>query len=124
MGKIIDHLYLFSSIGLAIYSQCVIRWRLNLANEVPDGFLEKARFIYSFLWEPWVISSILATFFAGVFWIAALTKFELNYAYPWMALIFIMMTYLGVILFGESINLSKIIGTVLVTIGLILVARS
>jgi len=124
MAKLLDHLYLFSAIALAVYSQCIIRWKLTLADDIPEQFTEKMRFIFSFLWEPWVASSVAATFFAGVFWIAALSKFELNYAYPWMALIFILMTYAGVVLFGESINLSKIIGTLLVTLGLILVARS
>ena len=124
MTKILDHLYLFSAIILAVYSQCVIRWRLSLTENIPENFLDKMRFVFGFLWEPWVISSVAATFFAGLLWIAALSKFELNYAYPWMAMIFIIMTYLGVVLFGESINAFKIIGTVLVVAGLILVARS
>ena len=124
MVRIIDHLYLFSAIALAVYSQCIIRWKIGLAHNIPEGFFEKMRFIVGFLWEPWVASSIAATFIAGIFWIAALSKFELNYAYPWMAMIFIIMTYVGVVLFGESVNLSKIAGTVLVTVGLILVARS
>ena len=124
MTKFLDHLYLFSAIALAIYSQCIIRWRLGMSSDAPDGFVPKMGFVIQFLVEPWVLTSIAATFFAGVFWIVALTKFELNYAYPWMAMIFIAMTFLGAALFGESININKLLGTVLVTLGLVLVARS
>lgn len=121
---VINHVYLFLAIGLAVYSQSVIRWRIGLVKDIPDAFFEKLYFIFIFLFEPWVMSSILATFFAGVLWVAALSYFELNYAYPWMALIFIIMTFIGVFFFGESINVNKVSGTLLVVVGLILVARS
>lgn len=90
---------------------------------MPPEFSQKLLFVMRFLLEPWVISSILATFIAGIFWIISLSKFELNYAYPWMALIFVIMMFMGVYLFGESLSNHKIFGTILVTIGLIVVAR-
>ena len=124
MTRLFDHFYLVTAIGLAVYSQCIIRWRLSLAPDVPEGIGPKFSFVVRFLLEPWALSSVAATFLAGVLWILALTKFELNYAYPWMATIFILMTFLGATFFGESINLNKILGTVLVTLGLVLVARS
>lgn len=124
MTRLLDHFYLFFAIILAVYSQCVIRWRLGLANQIPEPLQEKIKFVALFLLEPWVISSILATFIAGVFWIVALSKFELNYAYPWMALIFVIMTFAGTLLFGESLSTGKLIGTTLVSVGLVLVARS
>jgi len=124
MQSIINHSYLLFSISLAIYSQCIIRWRLQSQDIMPAEFAQKLIYVFHFLLDPWVISSIVATFFAGIFWIISLSKFELNYAYPWMALIFILMMFMGVYLFDESLNKQKIIGTILVVIGLIIVARS
>lgn len=124
MTRILDHFYLFGAISLAIYSQCIIRWRLGFEPDIPSGIALKINFVMKFLIQPWVMSSVLATFISGVLWILALTRFDLNYAYPWMAMIFIVMSFLGAILFGESLNAYKIIGTMMVTFGLILVARS
>jgi len=124
MHRLIDYFYLFSAIACAVYSQAIIRWRLGLSPEMPENFYLKAKFISTFLIQPWVLSSIVATFFAGILWIISLSKFELNYAYPWMAMIFILMLFVGAFFFEESINLQKILGTILVVIGLIVVARS
>ena len=124
MKSILNHSYLLFAITCAVYSQCVIRWRLGLLeSEIPKPFVVKLIFIFHFLLDPWVISSIVATFFAGVFWIISLTKFELNYAYPWMAMIFLIMMFMGTLLFNESLNNYKIIGTIIVCIGLVVVAR-
>lgn len=123
MQTIINHSYLLFAVLFAVYSQCIIRWRLQLQGIMPTEFSQKLLFVFHFLLDPWVISSILATFIAGVFWIISLSKFELNYAYPWMALIFIIMMFMGVFLFNESLNNHKVIGTILVVIGLIVVAR-
>ena len=124
MYKASDHIYLLLSIVFAVYSQCVIRWKLSFSESIPVDFMDKIKFVLGFLWDPWVFSSIGATFLAGVFWIAALTRFELNYAYPWMAAIFIIMTFVGTVFFNESLSSNKLLGTALVAIGLIMVARS
>jgi len=123
MSKLFDHGYLFSAISLAVYSQCIIRWQLQLHSDIPVNFWPKLKYICVFLIEPWVLSSIMATFFAGIFWIAALSKFELNYAYPWMALIFVIMMFMGGYLFDELITVNKVLGTALVVAGLIIIAR-
>jgi len=123
MLKILDHGYLLFAIVCAVYSQCVVRWRLQLSDEIPEGLFLKIKFIMLFLLQPWVLSSVIATFFAGVFWIIALTRFELNYAYPWMAMIFVVMMCMGWLLFDESITPNKVIGTTLVVFGLIIIAK-
>ena len=53
-----------------------------------------------------------------------MTKFEISYAYPWMALNFVLMLLFGVFLFNESFNLQKFVGTLVVVLGLVLVARA
>lgn len=119
-----NHLYIFSTIFFTVYSQLIMRWQVSSAGSLPEGGIEKCLFVGHLLFKPWVLSSIIATFLAGVSWMLAMTKFEISYAYPWTALNFVLMLLLGVFLFNESLNLQKLIGTLIVIVGIVLVARA
>lgn len=119
-----NHLYIVSTILFTLYSQLVMRWQVSNAGNLPEGGLEKLLFICSLLLKPWVLSSIAATFLAGVSWMLTMTKFEISYAYPWTALNFVLILLLGVFVFNESFNVQKLIGTLIVFLGIVLIARA
>ncbi len=119
-----NHIYIFSTIFFTVYSQLIMRWQVSCAGSLPEGNYEKLLFIGNLLLNPWVLSSIVATFLAGVSWMLTMTKFEISYAYPWTALNFVLMLLLGVFLFNESFNLQKLVGTLVVVLGVVLIARA
>jgi multidrug transporter EmrE-like cation transporter len=80
--------------------------------------------VANLLVNPGVLSGVAATFFAGVSWMLAMTKFEISYAYPWMSLNFILVLLLGVMLFNETFTTAKVFGTLLVIAGVVVIARS
>jgi multidrug transporter EmrE-like cation transporter len=55
-----------------------------------------------------------------LFWIAALSKFELSYAYPFMSLSFVFVVALSMLLFGEHFNAYKLFGVAAICFGLVL----
>lgn len=57
-------------------------------------------------------------------WIWVLTKVDISVAYPFISLGFVMTLVFGALVFDESLSASKIIGTVLIIVGCIFVARS
>lgn len=123
MSSFAGYGYLAGTVLSIVYSQSVIRWRLSSVGSVPESFSEKAYFLLLFLLDPWVLSAVLGTFFSGLFWILSLTKFELSYAYPWLASVFILMMLVGVVFFEETFSLSKMMGTFLVVFGLVIASR-
>jgi drug/metabolite transporter (DMT)-like permease len=56
-------------------------------------------------------------------WMAAITKFELSYAYPFMSLSFLLVLILSAILFHEPLTVSKVVGVGLVVAGIIIGSR-
>ena len=52
-----------------------------------------------------------------------LTKFDLSYAYPFTSLIFVIMLICGALFFEEPFTIHKLVGTILVVIGLFIVTR-
>jgi len=120
---VFNHIYIFMMLLFGIYSQLIMRWQVGLAGPLPECFEGKIYFVVRLLLTPWVISAVLATFFAGVSWMLALTKFEISYAYPWVSLNFIFILLADVLFFGEKFSSAKCLGTVLIIAGIVVLAR-
>ena len=118
-----NHLYIVATVLFAIASQLLMRWQIGLAGALPDRLWDKFYFIGKIFFSPWVILAFGFTFLSGVAWMLTLTKFDISYAYPFTSLNFVIMLVLGVILFGEPFSLNKLVGTLLVIGGLIMVTR-
>jgi multidrug transporter EmrE-like cation transporter len=115
-----SYFYILCTILLTVYGQLVIKWQVLKAGVFPDDGIEKVWFLFHLLLNPWVISAFLAALLASVTWMAAMTKLQLSHAYPFMSLAFILIMIFSAILFNEPITTPKIIGVVLVTIGLVI----
>jgi multidrug transporter EmrE-like cation transporter len=124
MSRVLDHIYIILTIIFTVYSQLIMRWQVPKAGALPSEISSKINFILELFLNPWIISSIAATFLAGISWMLVMTKFEISYAYPWVSLNFILMLSLGVLLFGEFFSFTKFIGTSFVVVGIVLIARS
>jgi multidrug transporter EmrE-like cation transporter len=124
MSRSVDHLYIVGTIVFTVYSQLIMRWQVSLAGALPADLMGKMHFVAQLFLNPWVISGIFATLFAGISWMLAMSRFEISYAYPWISLNFLLMLLFGVLLFDESFSLAKLLGTFLVVAGIAVIAGS
>ena len=53
----------------------------------------------------------------------AMSKFELSYAYPFVSLNYVIVFIAGFFLFNESLTPAKIIGSLIVVAGIIIIAK-
>jgi len=119
-----QHLYIFLCIALTVASQLIMRWRVGAAGALPESAAERFNFIGELLLTPWIWLGIGCTFLAGVSWMLALTRFELSYAFPFTGASFLLILFAGAVLFNEHVSATRIIGTVIVMLGLFVVVRS
>lgn len=124
MDRLIGYSYIFSTIFFTVYSQLIMRWQVSQAGALPADTMGKVLFVAQLFLNPWVISSIFATLFAGISWMLTMTRFEISYAYPWVSLNFLLVLIFGVLLFNESFNTMKALGSLLIIAGIIVIARS
>lgn len=94
------------------------------AGPLPDGAGAKLWFLLQQLLNPWILSGFVSAFLASLAWMAAMTRLELGYAYPFMSLAFVIVMVLGIVFFGESPSPQKVVGTLLVMAGLVVIARA
>jgi len=117
---VIKYFYIFSTILFTVYGQIVLKIRIVRYGELPAAFNEKLVFLFKLFLDPWIISGFASAFIASLFWMAAMTKFEVSFAYPFMSLSFILVFLLSVYIFGETMTLGKILGLVLIIGGIII----
>ena len=118
------YFYIFGTIFFTVYGQIVLKWRMNGMGSLPEGTGDKIIFLVKVLFDPWVFSGFFAAFIASFFWMAAMTKFDISYAYPFMSSAFVLVFLLSVILFEETVTWQKVAGLVLIVAGIIVTSRS
>lgn len=59
-----------------------------------------------------------------ILWVKVLSKVELSYAYPFVSLGYIVILCFSYFVFKENISLFRAIGTLLIMVGVVFVARS
>jgi drug/metabolite transporter (DMT)-like permease len=121
---IIGHIYILITLALTVYGQLVLKWQMGSAGPMPAEGAGKLLFLLQQFLNPWILSGFFSAFAASLAWMAAMTRFDLNYAYPFMSLAFIIVMAFSIAFLGESFSMSKAIGTLLVVSGLLVVARA
>lgn len=61
---------------------------------------------------------------SAIFWIAALSRVELSYAYPLLGVGYVLVSVVAWKLWGEALGIQRLIGTLAVALGVILVGTS
>lgn len=91
--------------------------RINLTNDFIAVF---PKIISSF----WVWSSLICYGVSAVIWMVVLSRVQVSYSYPFVALGFVIVAILGYLLFQENITFYRGLGIILICIGIIFVAKS
>lgn len=118
------HAYVFFTVIMTAYGQLVLKWQMPGAEAMPDDLVGKVGFLLGQLRNPWILSSFVAAAVASLTWMAALTKFEVSYAYPFMSLAFVLVLLLGSLLLREELSAPKVVGTALIALGIIAMSRA
>ncbi len=117
------YLYIFGTILFTVYGQIIIKWQVSNAGAFPVDAAGKMWFLLRMAVNPWVISSLCCAFLAFLCWVAAMTKFDLSYAYPFMSLSFVFVLVLSGFFFHEPVTMTKALGVIFIMAGIIIGAR-
>jgi multidrug transporter EmrE-like cation transporter len=117
------YVYIFMTIGFTVYGQIILKYAVGRETFPPDG-LQMLWFILRFSLTPLVISGYFAALLASFSWVAALSKFELSYAYPFTSLNFVLVVLISALAFSEAIDIFKLVGLTLIVGGVLCLGMS
>ena len=118
------YFYIFFTLLFTVYGQLILKWRLsNLKVILPELVTDKLIYLIKLVLDPFIFSGFIAAFIASLFWMAAMTKFEITYAYPFMSLAPALVFLLGVFVLNESFTLGKVIGLIIIMLGIVITVK-
>ena len=123
MPRLLDYLYIVATIAFTVYGQLILKWRISSYGPLPVDTIEKLKFLISLVFDPAIFSGFAAAFLASLAWMAAMTKFNLSHAYPFMSLNFVVVLLLSGWILSEPVTLQKILGIGLIVTGTVVAAR-
>ncbi len=119
------YLYIVGTVVFTVYGQLILKWRIGLHGSMPEALLAKLLFLFGLFSDIYILSGFAAAFIASLFWMAAMTTFELSNAYPIITGGLVLLTsILAIAAFSESLSSNKVIGIALILLGVLMVHRS
>ena len=108
-----------------LIGELILKWRINdLSFALSGNGIDKVVAVVKLLFDPYIMAGLFSAVISAMFWLAALSRFDLSYAYPMViAFLTVMTVVFSVLLLGEEVSLIKAAGVLLVVIGLIILWR-
>lgn len=118
------YFYIFGTLFFTVYGQIILKWRLSgLKVILPDGAMDKILYLTKLIFDPFIFSGFASAFIASLFWMAAMTKFEITQAYPFMSIAPALVFVIGMVCLGETFSIGKVVGLVFIIIGTIITVK-
>ena len=99
-----------------------LSWKVGMDFIGPVSGLRSSDIISIFL-NPYILFGLIMYGLSTVFWLIALARMELSFLYPFISLTYILVLVLSYLVLEESIGLNKMVGTMLIISGLLLISR-
>ena len=117
-------LYIFISIVFSTVGQLLLKKGMNGLGPVTLDTNHLIPVLWQMATNLNVFIGLFIYMIGTVFWLAALSRVDLSYAYPFASLSYIVMLVASWIMFDEKITLARIAGTVVIGLGVLLIYRN
>lgn len=120
----ISILYILISVLGGAAGQILLKKGMNNLGEVTLSLQNIINITWKMLTNPYVFIGLFIYFLSVIFWLAALSRVELSYAYPFASFSYVIMILASWLLLNEAITPMRIIGSIVIGIGVFLISRS
>lgn len=114
---------LISVLGSAV-GQLLLKKGMNSLGPITLTLNQLPSVLWNMATNPNVIIGLTIYLIGTIFWLAALSRVDLSYAYPFASLSYIIMLVASWQMFDEKISLSRLLGTLVIGIGVLLIYRN
>ncbi|MEV3731260.1 EamA family transporter [Paenibacillus larvae] len=97
-------------------------WKVGLARKVNS--FESIRSIIELMFSPFVLGGLFIYGFATVLWMYILNRVDISIAYPMQSIVYVFAIIGGYYFFHESITPLKILGCLVILIGVLMIGLS
>lgn len=116
------YFYALISILMGAFAQlCLKKGVMEVS--LGDEAVSKVRMLLKCVSNWYLMGGFVLYGLSALVWLVVLSKFELSKAYPMVSLGYVLTLLLGYYFLGEAITLTKVIGILLICVGVVVISR-
>jgi drug/metabolite transporter (DMT)-like permease len=116
--------YILISVMLSVMGQLFLKKGMDNIGTIVLSFDQVWNTLLRIFTNPFIVSGLIFYVGGTIFWLFALSMVELSYAYPYASLSYIFILIASWLLFHEDISFSRLLGTLVIGLGIYLVSRN
>ena len=117
-------IYILISVLTSAAGQLLLKKGMNSMGPVTLSLNQLPSILWQIGTNPSVVIGLIIYLAGTVFWLAALSRVDLSYAYPFASISYVIMLVASWLMFDEKITLLRIIGSVVFGVGVLLIYRN
>lgn len=118
------YLLVFISIAAMTAAQLLLKKGLIAVDQFPQNFSQVIPFFLKVYSNPYVISAVFLTILTALAWVLAVSRTQLSFIYPFMALSYVFVALFSLLIFKEDVTAVRWVGILVICLGVFLVSRS
>jgi len=114
--KVSSIIFILISVTLGVFGQISLKHGLNKFGkiEMKDFLTER---VVHLIKEKFIILGIVLYILATLIWLVVLSQEEISFAYPLVAIGYIIVAIIGKVFFNENLSIFRVVGILLIVIG-------
>ena len=123
------YLYAAAAVFLGVFGQLFLKmgasnlFFVNTCSDVAPRAGAWIETLFQAILQPYTWLGFFLYGISSLFWLLILSRLPLSSAYPILAMNFVLITLVSVVFLGETISTGKIIGTLLIIAGVVVIGR-
>lgn len=116
--------YILTSVLLGALGQIILKQGMLTTGQITLSMGDIGHTLWKIGTNPYVVIGLALYATGTVFWLAALSRVDLSYAYPFASLSYVVMLLASWQLFNETISPMRLLGTLVIGLGVFLISRT
>jgi drug/metabolite transporter (DMT)-like permease len=116
--------YILISVLLGAVGQILLKKGMSSMGPLTLSLGQLGSILWRMATNPFVVLGLGLYVCGTLFWLTALSRVDLSYAYPFASLSYIVMLTASWLLFNENITPMRVVGSMVVGLGVLLISRS
>jgi drug/metabolite transporter (DMT)-like permease len=117
-------IYILVSVLLGAVGQILLKKGMSNMGAVTLTLNQLPATLWGMVTNLYVVFGLLIYVTGTVFWLSALSRVDLSYAYPFASLSYVIMLAASWLLFHENITVVRLLGSLIVALGVFVISRS
>jgi drug/metabolite transporter (DMT)-like permease len=117
-------IYILVAVLASAVGQLVLKKGMSSMGVLTLGTGQLGSILARIITNPYVLLGLVIYACGTLFWLVALSRVDLSYAYPFVSFSYVVMLVASWLLLNEQISLLRIAGSAVVILGVLLISRS